>query len=529
MKLRGKVLRLMFLACAFLLCCSVFGSFMTYKGVLAQPTSSLAESFHPYANNYENTWTISKSGVAEIRIHFTKIELKRRDYVKILDKDKKELTTYGDYYHDVSLEDVWTEWYTGDTLKVKLKTNSSGTAYGFLVDKKETRGTAPPPEPGTCLAESFHPYANNYENTWTISKSGVAEIRIHFTKIELKRRDYVKILDKDKKELTTYGDYYHDVSLEDVWTEWYTGDTLKVKLKTNSSGTAYGFLVDKKETRGTAPPPEPTPTPNHAPIITSLSAGQEEIIPGGSTTISAAVNDPDGDIVTYSWTCNGGALEGKGATVTWNAPSSEGLYNIGLEVSDGRGGVEGSSISIRVASGASLPSKPGEPGSVMASLHANRTRFNVGEEIVVQLAVTNPAINPMAKIQLVLDIPSGLAVTSVGYEKGGAGGLWSSPVYNIEPTGDVRNIMVTLVGNEPFKGTIKGKIFYYFEGQKPEEGRYVDVQLDRLLEVSHKSTPSEIPPSTPSAEEGIAWWVIPAGIVVFAAIVGVVRLVLKKE
>ena len=234
------------------------------------PTSSyLAETYHFYANNYDHTWTISELGVAEMRLHFTKIELGRRDYVRILDKDKNALTSYGDYYHDKSLEDVWTEWFTGDTLKVKLETDGSGTAFGFIVDKKETRGTVPTPEPTTCLVESYHPYANNYENTWTISELGVAEMRLHFTKIELGRRDYVRILDKDKNALTSYGDYYHDKSLEDVWTEWFTGDTLKVKLETDGSGTAFGFIVDKKETRGTAPTAEPTPSPSPTPTITS--------------------------------------------------------------------------------------------------------------------------------------------------------------------------------------------------------------------------------------------------------------------
>ena len=115
----------------------------------------------------------------------------------------------------------------------------------------------------TYLAESYHPYANNYENTWTISELGVAEMRLHFTKIEFgSHYDYIYILDKNDRQLTSYGSSggFYD-NYEDVWTEWYTGDTLKVKLKTNSQGTAFGFIVDKKETRGTVPTPEQTPSP----------------------------------------------------------------------------------------------------------------------------------------------------------------------------------------------------------------------------------------------------------------------------
>lgn len=49
--------------------------------------------------------------------------------------------------------------------------------------------------------------------------------------------------------LRYYGRSYGGVNLQDFWTEWYTGDTLKVKLVTDSSGTANGLIIDKTETR----------------------------------------------------------------------------------------------------------------------------------------------------------------------------------------------------------------------------------------------------------------------------------------
>ena len=71
-------------------------------------------------------------------------------------------------------------------------------------------------------------------------------MRLHFTKLELGSGDYLYIYDKDNQRLTRY-DSYDDSA--DMWTDWYTGDTLKIKLKTNSSRTAYGFLIDQKETK----------------------------------------------------------------------------------------------------------------------------------------------------------------------------------------------------------------------------------------------------------------------------------------
>lgn len=37
-------------------------------------------------------------------------------------------------------------------------------------------------------------------------------------------------------------DLWQDRSYEYTWSEWYTGDTLKLRLTTDSSGTAFGFV-----------------------------------------------------------------------------------------------------------------------------------------------------------------------------------------------------------------------------------------------------------------------------------------------
>lgn len=60
--------------------------------------------------------------------------------------------------------------------------------------------------------------------------------------------DKVILLDKNNHNLKTYGDY-DGVNYQNFWTEWYTGDTLKVKLVTDGSRTDYGFKVDDVETK----------------------------------------------------------------------------------------------------------------------------------------------------------------------------------------------------------------------------------------------------------------------------------------
>lgn len=77
---------------------------------------------------------------------------------------------------------------------------------------------------------------------------------------------------------------------------------------------------------------------NHPPVITSVEANPDKVIPSGSCQIACTSTDPDGDELSYGWAASGGEITGAGATVTWNAPRSVGSYNITAMVVDGRGG-----------------------------------------------------------------------------------------------------------------------------------------------------------------------------------------------
>lgn len=207
--------------------------------VPAASSESLAESEHPYANNSEYKWSnISEPGATEIRLHFSDLDIGRYDKLIILDKYGNDLITYS----GITKADFWTEWYAGDTLGVRLITSDQGTRYGFKIDKLDSR-----PDmciPNNSLAESYHPYANNFEYKWPdISEPSATQIRIHFESLNLNYYDKLILFDKYDNNLATY-DWNSDKSF---WTEWYTGDTLKVKLITDESRTAYGFKIDKGE------------------------------------------------------------------------------------------------------------------------------------------------------------------------------------------------------------------------------------------------------------------------------------------
>ena len=87
---------------------------------------------------------------------------------------------------------------------------------------------------------------------------------------------------------------------------------------------------------------------NSPPQITELSAQPTTVARGEVSASRCTAADPDGDVITYSWTCTGGSISGTGSTVTWTAPSTPGIYTVTVTVSDGKGGTATSNVSITV-------------------------------------------------------------------------------------------------------------------------------------------------------------------------------------
>ena len=79
------------------------------------------------------------------------------------------------------------------------------------------------------------------------------------------------------------------------------------------------------------------PEINKAPVITSLEKSEPFIAPGGSITVNCIAADPNNDPMTFAWTTSGGSIAGTGSSVQWNAPVTEGIYDIKVKVTDDEG------------------------------------------------------------------------------------------------------------------------------------------------------------------------------------------------
>lgn len=132
---------------------------------------------------------------------------------------------------------------------------------------------------------------------------------------------------------------------------------------------SYGESPSPSETATPSPTPSPTqdktgdkqtgkepskahkPTPgvvNSAPEIDAVDVSTYTAYKNEKVRLTAFTYDANNDILSYSWSADGGTIEGNSETAVWTAPELPGEYNITLKVSDGKGGKASTTRSIKV-------------------------------------------------------------------------------------------------------------------------------------------------------------------------------------
>ncbi|MEM4330558.1 MAG: S8 family serine peptidase [Candidatus Pacearchaeota archaeon] len=99
--------------------------------------------------------------------------------------------------------------------------------------------------------ESPHPYPNNYDYTWTITKPGYEKIAVHFKNISLEYPgqegydsfDRIIVYDSQMRQIAVY----HGINgvIEDLLSPYSEGDKIYIRLISDNGVNSYGFYIDK--------------------------------------------------------------------------------------------------------------------------------------------------------------------------------------------------------------------------------------------------------------------------------------------
>ncbi len=87
---------------------------------------------------------------------------------------------------------------------------------------------------------------------------------------------------------------------------------------------------------------------NHSPRISSIKADTMLVYPKGQAELECIALDPEGDAMTFTWSCTEGTFIGSGPIVTWRAPNAYGDFHIMVVVDDSKGNSSKAIITIGV-------------------------------------------------------------------------------------------------------------------------------------------------------------------------------------
>ena len=244
---------------------------------------------------------------------------------------------------------------TADPLNLLLESNDTNNAkvtYFYVQGGQPALGTGGSGG-GTCLAESAHPYTNNFDYTWTLTNpdTTATQTRIHFGRLETERGyDYVYVRDGNGTQVNRFDGTYSS----GAWSNAVTGRTVKVQLTSDSSVTAWGFCVDRIETvsssgSNTAPTADPksVTTNEDTPVSITLTGADAQQCELTFAIVTPPTKGRLGAISTAA--CVSGSPNRDSASTTYTPnPNITGSDSFTYKVNDGAADSTAVTVSITI-------------------------------------------------------------------------------------------------------------------------------------------------------------------------------------
>jgi len=111
------------------------------------------------------------------------------------------------------------------------------------------------------------------------------------------------------------------------------------------------------------------------PAITALTTSAPELEAGEGAALRCQASDPEGAALRYAWSAEGGSLSGRGAEVTWTAPTAPGPYEVRVTVTDDAGLEATASVSMRAW--------PRPAGAFLVATHSGLASVTAGGEVTM--------------------------------------------------------------------------------------------------------------------------------------------------
>ncbi len=152
---------------------------------------------------------------------------------------------------------------------------------------------------------------------------------------------------------------------------------------------------------------------NSAPVISSIIASPNPVIPGGIMTATVIANDPDGDGLTYTWTVPSGwtLASGQGTGgITITAPTSYASGGgVTVTVSDGNGGIVSESVYVSTSQLA-----PQITNLIVSPNPLNPTTGGTNTTAAATVTATDPDGNSLTYTWSITSTTSGWGITGYG-------------------------------------------------------------------------------------------------------------------